>query len=98
MLSDVNGCDLIGKVVVAHKGKMIPCWFPGTAKSICPKGVVVEFFSNLGVHVFTQKNIMTYKEFKNMKKTSTLFKVPASFKERFDGAIASANLEDVSYV
>ena len=26
VLSDVDGCDLIDKIVVAHKGKVIPCW------------------------------------------------------------------------
>ena len=96
VLSDVDGCDLIDKIVVAHKGKVIPCWFPGTVKSMCPKGYVVEFFSNLGVHVCTRKNIMRYEEFCGKKKKSALYKAPSNLKERFDSAIVMANRQDAS--
>ena len=63
--SNQEDIDLVGKKVVAHKGKLVPCWFPGIVKNICPKGVVVEFFSNLSIHVCNRKMSCFSKEGRN---------------------------------
>ena len=85
--------DMVGLKVVAHKGKIVPCWFPGIVKSKCAKGYEVEFYSNLGVHVCTRKNIMSYEEFKGKNKTTALFKVPASLHTKFNHAISCMELD-----
>ena len=89
---DQEEIDLVGKKVVAHKGKLVPCWFPGIVKSICSKGVEVEFFSNLGSHVCTRKNVMLFSAFKGKKKSSALYKVPSTLKRKFSDALAQIDV------
>lgn len=91
--SQSNSVDLTGKVVFAHKGKSIPCFFPGKVLRKTRKGLEVEFFSQLGVHTCTEKNTMLYDDFflKRGDSSSTLFKVPEHLKEKFEEGLKLAS-------
>ena len=84
--------DLSGRVVFAHKGKAIPCWFPGKVLCKSKKGYKVEFFSNLGVEICTLRNVMLYEDyFLRKSENSPLFKVPTKLKQKFQEALQSAS-------
>ena len=83
--------DLTGKIVFAHKGKAIPCWFPGKIGKKTNKGYMVDFFNQFEAHDCAEKNILLYDEFflkKNEK--SALFKVPSKLKTSFENALSLA--------
>ena len=87
--SDVD--DLVGQVVFAHKGKSIPCWFPGRVLKKNEKGYEIEFFGNLGTEVCTSRNTIQYEEYFNATDVNkTLFKVPSKLKKQFQDALDSA--------
>jgi len=77
-----------GSWVVAHKGKVIPCWFPGQIKEKVSKGYLVQFL-DFGDHLCTAKNVMPMTEYlaKKDKTSSALFKVPANLNAKFDAAM-----------
>ena len=85
--------DMTGKLVFAHKGKTIPCWFPGRVLKKTKKGIEVQFFTEFGLEVCTEKNIMLYDDYflKKAGSTSTLFKVPSKLQAQFDEGLKSAS-------
>ena len=85
--------DMTGKLVFAHKGKTIPCWFPRRVVKKTKKGIEVQFFSEFGVEICTEKNIMLYDDYflKKADSTSTLFKVPSKLQAKFDEGLNSAS-------
>ena len=83
--------DLTGKVVFAHKGKTIPCWFPGKVLRKSKKGYDVEFYASLGVETCTLRNVMSYEEyFLKKKENSPLFKIPTKLRQKFEEALKTA--------
>ena len=83
--------DLTGKVVFAHKGKTIPCWFPGKVLRKSKKGYDVEFYASLGVETCTLRNVMSYDEyFLKKKENSPLFKIPTKLRQKFEEALKTA--------
>ena len=91
--SQSNSVDMIGKIIFAHKGKSIPCWFPGKVLKKTSKGLEIEFFSQLGVQICTEKNTMLYDDFflKRGDSSSTLFKVPLNLKDKFEEGLKLAS-------
>ena len=61
--SQSNSVDMTGKIVFAHKGKSIPCFFPGKVLKTTNKGLDIEFFSELGVQICTKKKTLMYDDF-----------------------------------
>ena len=91
--SQSNSVDMIGKIIFAHKGKSIPCWFPGKVLKKTSKGLEIEFFAQLGVQICTEKNTMLYDDFflKRGDSSSTLFKVPLNLKDKFEEGLKLAS-------
>ena len=83
--------DFPGKVVFAHKGKTIPCWFPGKVLRKSKKGYDVEFYASLGFETCTLRNVMSYEEyFLKKKENSPLFKMPTKLRQKFEEALKTA--------
>ena len=69
--------DWTGRIVFAHKGKKIPCWFPGRVLQKSKKGYDILFYSKMGTEACSSRNTMLYEDFFLRKDDkSTLFKVP----------------------
>ena len=83
---------LVGKVVVAHKGKLIPCWFPGKVEEKTSKGYLVKFLAKFESEDCTMKNIMSFDEYLARKnETTALFRVPAKLKTDHEEAFKLAS-------
>ena len=84
--------DIVGKTVFTHKGKAIPCWFPGKVLEKTAKGYSVKFLAEFGNHVCAEKNLLMFDEYLLKKNdTSALFKVPSKLKSSFEEALKLAN-------
>ena len=85
--------DHLGKIVVAHKGKLIPCWFPGKIEEKTSKGYLVQFLAKSESEECTPRNILSFDEFLKKKKneTSGLFKVPAKLRDSYEEAFKLAS-------
>ena len=86
--------DIVGKIVFAHKGKSIPCWFPGKVLQKTSKGYEIEFLAQFGTEVCVEKNVMIEEEYirkKNDSSSSSLFRVPAKHKSSFEAAMKQAS-------
>ena len=84
----------IGDFVFAHKGKMIPCWFPGTVQEQTKKGFKVDFFAGFGQEDCVIGNMMPFLDYEQKKKNgakSKLFQIPKKFEEDFVKALDLAN-------
>ena len=84
--------ELVGKIVFAHKGKVVPCWFPGKVVSKTERGFEILFFGKFGTQVCTEKNILTREDYLLKKNDSSLlFKVPSKYKSSFEEAMKTMN-------
>ena len=84
--------ELVGKMVFAHKGKTIPCWFPGKVVNKNEKGYEILFFGTFGKEVCIEKNIMIHEDYLLKKNDSSLlFKVPLKYKSCFEAAMKIMN-------
>ena len=79
-----------GDVVYAHKGKVVPCWFPGVVSVKGKKGTYkVKFFADFGMEDCVTSNIMMYSEFTTRKEEGAdkkLFEVPKKISLNFKEA------------
>ena len=85
-----------GDLVYGHKGKIIPCWFPGTVVSIGKKGTLkVKFLAEFGQADCVSSNVMLFGEYATRKKTDVnkaLFEVPKKISLNFKEAQQQAEL------
>ena len=52
----------------AHKGKLIPCWFPGIVMEKSKKGFKIEFYAGLEKEDCVTGNMMLYSDNEQKKK------------------------------
>ena len=86
----------IGDLVFAHKGKTVPCWFPGKVVQKSKKGFKVEFYAGLGKEDCVTGNMMLYSDYDQKKKTgskSKLFQIPKKMEEDFNVGIELASAQ-----
>ena len=85
--------DHLGQIVVAHKGKLIRCWFPGKIEEKTSKGYLIQFLAKFESEECTQRNIMSFEEFLKKKKNemSGMFKVPAKLRDSYEEAFKLAS-------
>ena len=69
-----------GDLVFAHKGKIVPCWFPGVILEQGRKGLFkVNFLADFGQEFCSTSGLMHYDDFearKRLEKNQKLFEVP----------------------
>ena len=83
--------SLVSELVFAHKGKTVPFWFPGKVLRKEAKGYEIEFLTQFGTQVCSEKNVMFYDSyFLQKNNSSALFKVPAKYKSKFQEALGVA--------
>ena len=86
----------IGDLVFAHKGKIIPCWFPGLVLEKCKKGFKIEFYAGLGKEDCVTGNMMLYSDYDQKKKNgakSKLFQIPKKMEEDFHVGMELASVQ-----
>ena len=84
-----------GDLVFAHKGKAVPCWFPGLVTGKTKKGLFsVAFLADFGQENCPRGNIMPFGEYETKKeegKDRKLFEVPKKLEPNFQKALTLAN-------
>ena len=86
----------IGDLVFAHKGKLIPCWFPGIVMEKSKKGFKIEFYAGLGKEDCVTGNMMLYSDYEQKKKNgskSKLFQIPKKMEEDFHVGMELASVQ-----
>ena len=86
----------IGDLVFAHKGKIIPCWFPGIVLEKSKKGFKIEFYAGLGKEDCVTGNMMLYSDYEQKKKNgakSKLFQIPKKMEEEFHVGMELATVQ-----
>ena len=75
----------IGNLVYAHKGKVVPCWFPGIIEAKTKKGFTVKFLAEFGVEDCVAGNMMMYKDYTTKKETDgeKFYEVPKKIQINF---------------
>ena len=80
----------IGDTVFAHKGKTVPCWFPGRILEKSKKGFKIQFYAGLGKEDCLTGNMMLYSEYQQKKMNaskSKLFQIQKKLEEDFNVSI-----------
>ena len=89
-----------GDLVFAHKGKIVPCWFPGVILEQGRKGLFkVNFLADFGQEFCSTSGLMHYDDFearKKLEKNHKLFDVPKKFELNFKQALVIANEHSVA--
>ena len=76
---------VIGNLVYAHKGKLVPCWFPRVVEKKTKKGYKVKFLAESGFQDCVTSNMMMYDNYADLREQDggKLFMVPERIESNF---------------
>ena len=76
---------IIGKLVYAHKGKLVPCWFPGVVEKKTKKGYKIKFLAEFGFQDCVTSNMMMFDDYADLKEQDggKLFMIPERIESNF---------------
>ena len=78
----------VGQLVYAHKGRTVPCWFPGVVEANTKKGFKVKFLGEFGVEDCVASNMMLFIDYTTRKEkdSSKFYEVPEKIRHSFTEA------------
>ena len=79
----------VGQLVYAHKGKTVPCWFPGIVEANSKKGFKIKFLGEFGVEDCVASNMMLFEDFTTRKEKDSskkFYEVPENIRHFYTAA------------